>query len=248
MVHQYATNDRRIFPPSGLPLGNMQRSYQNDLPFYPANELSALSFPHDYATSAPFAPYDIWGDAFNVTAEFVNPQQARSLAATAYLMAKTSLKNQPWRTANASINFSRDSVSIGQSSTATLQVDNLSISSAQIVWEARSHEPTMANQLEVTPSFIGRYWVEAEALLPDGRRVSAASELISGAVAPSLTPVAPGTIRVSGTSGQAFLIEASEDLSNWIPVFNGIFTDQSVDWTDDTGLAGVRFYRVAAGL
>jgi hypothetical protein len=249
IVHQYASNDRRILPPSGIPLGSIQRSYQNDLPYYPGNELSALTFPHDYASSAPHAPYDVWGDAFNVTAEFVNPQQARSLAATAYLMAKTSLKNQPWRTASATINFSRASVPIGQTSTATLQLDGLPIENAQVVWEARSQEPTFASQLNVTPNFIGRYWVEAEVLLPDGRRISAAGEFDSTAVAPTIVPVSSTSVRVSGTLGQAFLIEASEDLATWVPVFNGIFIDNSFEWTDDTGSSSsARFYRVIAGL
>lgn len=249
IVHQYSTNDRRLLPPSGIPLGSIQRGYQNDLPYYPGTELSGLTFPHDYASTAPHAPYDVWGDAFNVTTEFVNPQQARSLAATAYLMAKTSLKNQSWRTANATINFSRATVPIGQSSTATLQLDGLPLDNAQIVWEARSHEPTMANQLEVTPSFIGRYWVEAEVLLPDGRRVSAVGELDSSAIAPTIVTLSPSSVRITGTIGQAFLIEASEDLSNWIPVYNGIFATESLDWADDTGGASsARFYRVVAGL
>ncbi|HVK57265.1 MAG TPA: glycoside hydrolase family 9 protein, partial [Candidatus Kapabacteria bacterium] len=245
IVHQYSTNDRRLFPPSGLPLGSIQRGFQ-ELPFYPNNELSGMTFPHDYATTSPHAPYDIWADVFNVTTEFVNPQQGRSLAAMAYLMAKTSLKNQAWRTADATIRFSRDSVPIGQESTATLDLGNLQSAEAEIVWEARSHNPAMDTQFEVVPEFIGRYWVEAEALLPDGRRVSAVAELLSSAIAPQITMENAG-IRVSGTVGQSFVIEGSEDLVTWVPVFNGIFTTDTVDWIDDNPTS-VRFYRVLAGL
>ncbi|MGZ8920101.1 MAG: glycoside hydrolase family 9 protein [Limisphaerales bacterium] len=248
MVHQYAINDRRILPPSGLPLGSLQRGYQNELPLYP-NELSGLTFPHDYATSAPHAPYDVWGDVYNVTTEFVNPQQARSLAATAYLMAKTSLKNQPWRTETASISFSKPSVPIGVSSTATVNLGNLPRDGAQIVWEGRSAEPIIGSQLELTPTFIGRYWVEAEALLPDGRRVSAVAELTSGAFAPEIVASSRFGVRVSGTVGQTFVIQGSEDLQNWFPVSEGTFTSDTVEWTDENGLENrARFYRVAAGL
>ncbi|HEX7859456.1 MAG TPA: glycoside hydrolase family 9 protein [Verrucomicrobiae bacterium] len=249
MVHQYATNDRRILPPSGLPLGSIQRTYQADLPLYPGTELSGMTFPHDHATSAPHAPYDVWGDAYNLTTEFVNPQQGRSLAAMAYLMAKTSLKTQPWRTSTATINFSKQSVAIGESSTATLDLGSLPAANAQIVWEGRSHEPAVGPQYAITPSFIGRYWVEAEALLPDGRRVSAVAELGSGAVAPTITPLSNYGMRVSGTTGQAYVIEASEDLLDWIPVFNGIFTTAPFDWTDEEAVgARVRFYRLVSGL
>jgi hypothetical protein len=247
MTHQYATNDRRILPPSGLPLGNIQRGYQTDLPLYP-NELSGLSFPPDQATAAAYAPYDIWGDAFNVTTEFVNPQQARSLAVTASLMAKTPLKTQPWKTPNARIELTASNVEVGDSATATLHCDDLDLAQAQVVWEARTQEPHMASELELTPGFVGRYWIEAEALLPDGRRVAATGELISGAAAPKITGVSAQTVRISGTVGQSFVIEASGDLINWIAIGNGTFTSESQEWSDQFGTdLSVRFYRVATG-
>ena len=251
MVHQYAVNDRRALPPSGLPLGNLQRGYHDGLPLYPGTELSGLSFPHDYASSSPHAPYDIWGDVYNVTTEFVNPQQARSLAATAYMMAKTSLKNQPWRSAEATINFSKATVPIGVASSATLQVSGMPTDGAQIVWEGRSHEPAMASQFEVTPAFIGRYWVEAEAVLPDGRRVAAANELTSSALAPQIVATSQFGIRISGVAGQTFTIEGCDNLlsQEWFPVMTGTFTSETFDWTDESGPQNTaRFYRVAAGL
>jgi hypothetical protein len=249
MVHQYATNDRRTLPPSGLPLGNMQRGYQEALPFFPANELSGLTFPHDYATNAPHGPYDIWGDAYNVITEFVNPQQARSLAATAYLMAKTSLKNQPWRSGTASISFSKESVPVGVASTATVHVGDLPLNGAQIVWEGRSQEPFMGSAFEITPAFIGRYWVEAEVLLPDGRRLSATNELATTALSPQITATSQFGVRISGTVGQSFVIQGSEDLFNWNPVVNGTFTADTFDWEDPDGPGSTRrFYRVVTGL
>ena len=248
MVHQYAINDRRTLPPSGLPLGNIQRGFQADLSLYP-NELPALSFPYDYAVSAPYAPYDVWGDVYNVTTEFVNPQQARSLAVAAYLTAKTSLKTQAWRNASARIALSAPAVAIGSSATASLQSDDLDLSKAQIVWEARGHEPVLAQEMILTPSFVGRYWVEAEAVLPDGRRVCAVGELASGAVAPKIISTSAQSVRISGTAGQAFAIEASTDLQNWIAVAQGTFSSEDHEWKDDSGAElPFRFYRVVAGL
>ncbi len=251
MVHQYAVNDRRALPPSGLPLGNIQRGYQDSLPLYPNNELSGLSFPHDYATSAPHSPYDIWGDVYNVTTEFVNPQQARSLAATAYMMAKTSLKDQQWRSAEATIQFSKPNVPINLPSIATLQVSGMPLDGAQIVWEGRSHEPALASQFEVIPTFVGRYWVEAEALLPDGRRVSAAAELLSNSLAPEIVATSQYGVRISGTVGQTFTIQGCDNLltQEWYTVVTGTFTSETFDWTDEFGDENrARFYRVAAGL
>jgi hypothetical protein len=155
MVHQYAVNDRRTLPPSGLPLGNIQRGFQADLQLY-QNELSALTFPHDAAVSAAHAPYDIWGDVYNVTTEFVNPQQARSLAVASSLMAKTSLKTQAWKQTTAHIVLSASAVEIGESATASLQADDLDLSKAQIVWEARSYEPALTQEMRLAPSFVGR--------------------------------------------------------------------------------------------
>src|SRR5438067_10240093 len=67
IVHQYAQNDRRTLPPSGIPLGNIQAgfAYLNNY----KTELGALCFPLDGASTAPYPFYDRWGDSFNVTTE-----------------------------------------------------------------------------------------------------------------------------------------------------------------------------------
>jgi len=52
IVHQYAFNDRRVLPPSGIPLGSLQRGFQSDLSLYPS-ELTPLAFPQDYGADSP---------------------------------------------------------------------------------------------------------------------------------------------------------------------------------------------------
>ena len=66
-------------------------------------ELGELSFPPDGDAGAPYPFYDRWGDSFNFSTEFVIVNQARSLAYLAWLMARTPLKNQPWKSAIARI-------------------------------------------------------------------------------------------------------------------------------------------------
>jgi len=73
IVHQYAQNDRRALPPSGIPIGNIQAGFQF-LHHY-ERELGTLSFPPDGAEEHPYPFYDRWGDSFNVTTEFVISNQ-----------------------------------------------------------------------------------------------------------------------------------------------------------------------------
>ena len=161
IVHNYAQNDRRVLPPSGIPLGNLQSGF-GWVEFY-KRELGALSFPWDGAKANPYPLYDRWGDSFNLQTEFVAVNQARALATAAWLMARTSLKQQPWQSAAATIKITTS----GKARIATLQT-SLDLSRARIVWEAQDREPIFGDQMVLTN--VGP-WIEAEAQLPDGRRV-----------------------------------------------------------------------------
>ncbi len=161
IVHQHAQNDRRILPPSGIPLGNLQSGF-GWLDYYGA-ELGALSFPWDGAKENPYALYDRWGDSFNLQTEFVVVNQARALAVAAWLMAQTPLKNQPWQSAPATIEFTPS----GSSRVATLK-SSLDLSRARVVWEAQGREPHFGDRMLLTNTVS---WIESEAQLPDGRRV-----------------------------------------------------------------------------
>lgn len=241
IVHQYALNDRRILPPSGIPLGNIQQGFPN-LSLYPS-ELPGLCFPADNAVSSPFAPYDLWGDTYNLTTEFVNPQQAHSLATTAYLMCMTSLKDQPWKPASAKVNLASSTVSVGAPASATLDGAGLDLSQAQIVWEARNQEPFMGAKFQFTPAALGTYWVEAEALLPDGRRLFASTEVSTG-TQNRVSVTAPSTVTITGVSGQTFSLEVSSDLVNWVPLVTDSFTSSSYQYFDiEAGDSAARFYR-----
>jgi hypothetical protein len=169
IVHNYAQNDRRILPPSGIPLGNLQSGF-GWLDFY-KEELGALSFPWDGAKENPYPLYDRWGDSFNLQAEFVVVNQARALTTAAWLMAQTPLRNQPWKSAPAGIEFTTS----GPSRIATLK-SSLDLSRARIVWEAQDHEPLFGDRIILTNAVS---WIEAEAQLPDGRRVYGVTNLPS---------------------------------------------------------------------
>ncbi|HEU0039300.1 MAG TPA: glycoside hydrolase family 9 protein, partial [Verrucomicrobiae bacterium] len=165
IVHQFATNDRRVLPPSGLPLGNVQAGF-GWLELY-KRELGALTFPPDGARDSPYPFYDRWGDSFNVNAEFVIVNQGRALATLALLMTQTPLTNQPWRAADARIEVQ------SPGGTATLKASGLDLHAARIVWEAENSEPRFGETFSFNPTNHAPQWIEAEAQWPDGHRVFA---------------------------------------------------------------------------
>jgi hypothetical protein len=169
IVHQYAQNDQRVLPPSGLPLGNIQGGFAW-LENY-KQELGGLCFPPDGATDAPYPFYDRWGDSFNTTTEFVVVDQARSLATLAFLMAQTPARNSIGNNALGKIEGLPATIPAGQEVTAKLSMEGIDLTNARIVWEARDQEPYIGPEFTFAAKNPGEQWVEAEAQMPDGRRV-----------------------------------------------------------------------------
>jgi hypothetical protein len=178
IVHQFAQNDRRVLPPDGIPLGNIQAGFGWNNVYQ--QDLEKLSFPSDTATDAPYPFYDRWGDAFNLTQEFVTVNQARALGYCAWLMAQTSLKDQPWKPVAGKIIGFKGKFPPQSEAQLHLAAGDLDLSSARIVWEAEGQEPFFGESFTLQPGKLGCRWVEAEAQLPDGRRVFAALDLLSG--------------------------------------------------------------------
>jgi Glycosyl hydrolase family 9. len=169
IVHQYAQNDRRILPPTGIPLGNIQAGMGWLEPY---KKLPAeLSFPTDGEGQPSYLFYDRWGDTFNLTQEFVIVNQARALAYQAWLMAGTSIRTQQWKSAVGQVRSLPTKALAKQSVSVGLEVDGLDAHVARVVWEVPGQEPAFGNQFSFTPG--KEDWIEAEAQWPDGRRVFA---------------------------------------------------------------------------
>jgi len=164
----------------------------------------------------------------------------------AYLMAMTGIKDQSWKPLSGQISFGSSDVLPGTAASASLSASGLDLSSAQIVWEGRGADPFMGNLFQVTPEFLGPYWVEAEALLPDGRRIFASSEFNSVA-GHHLTVISASQLSISGVAGQTFTLQTSNDLLNWRELITDVFTGDSYEFTDDSRSGEpVRFYRAVA--
>jgi hypothetical protein len=171
VVHQYAQNDRRVLPPIGIPLGNIQAGFAY-LDNY-KGELRALCYPQDEAAATIFPLYDRWGDSYNVRTEFVHLNQARSVAMLAMLASKTATKAQPWTAGAAQIVAPSGVVPVGVPTTLTVQAAGFNLNGARILWEGRDQEPAFGSSFSYTPKNNGVQWVEVEIQWPDGRRVFA---------------------------------------------------------------------------
>lgn len=186
LVHQFAANDRRVLPPSGLPVGNIQAG-QPHLPRYGA-ELGALSFPGDGAATAPYAYYDRWTDTHNVSVEFVIVNQARALAGLVWLAARTEAGRQPWRPAAGKITGLPEKGAAGEKVAARFVApDGLDPAEAQVIWEAADGTTGTGPDFSFTPGEFGLQWVEAEARWPDGRRAFAVVGTDARVERPSVT-------------------------------------------------------------
>jgi hypothetical protein len=177
IVDQYAENDRRVLPPSGIPLGNLQSGF-GWMELY-GKELGALSFPADSDDKAPYPIYDRWGDSFNLSQEFVIPNQARALAYLSWMMGRSPLKTQAWKATAGQITGVPNRARDGEKITASISAAGIDLSRARIVWEARDQEPAFGKTFSFAPRHGGAQWVEAEAQLPDGRRIFAVTNFVA---------------------------------------------------------------------
>jgi hypothetical protein len=171
VVDQYALNSRRVLPPDGIPIGNIQAGF-DWLGFY-GRELGNLTFPSDGDAAAPYPFYDRWSDTWNVTTEFVTVNEARSVLALSVLVNQTASVSTPWTFGTATITASATGVPIGMPITLSVQTPGLELAKARVVWEARDQQPAFGPTFTLSPANAGVQWVEVEADWPDGRRVFA---------------------------------------------------------------------------
>jgi hypothetical protein len=177
IVDQYAENDRRVLPPSGIPIGNIQAAFQF-MPNY-GSALREATYPGDDAAVGPYPFYDRWSDAFNVTQEFITVNQARGFLAAAFLACRSPLARRPWTHANATIVAPPGSAELNRPVTLRLEVPGQDLAAARIVWEARDQEPAFGPAYVISPKNNGAQWVEAELEWPDGRRAFAEGSFLA---------------------------------------------------------------------
>jgi hypothetical protein len=221
LIDLYGFADVRLLPKTGIPIGSIQEvfygtwTYQWELPF--------MCYPRDGDEVSPYAFYDRWGDAWNVSTEASTDNTVRCFAVAAWLAAQTSLASQPWRSTNATITVSTNLLPLGQPLTATLHVADTNLTTARIVWEARDQEPTFGElNFMFTPQLHdGTNWIEAEVQWPDGRRAFASNSV--AVFDPNAPPQLSNPRRLAGGFSfhlvgapfTRYLIQASTNLVSW---------------------------------
>ncbi|MCB9799670.1 MAG: glycoside hydrolase family 9 protein [Candidatus Omnitrophica bacterium] len=171
IVHQYAANNSRLLPPSGFPVGSLQSDISSAQRYRVLPRM--LSYPADDKENGNYPLYDRWSDIPNVTTEFTVPVQARSLSVAAYLMAQSPYARQPWKGETAKISMP-DKINAGEQVQVKLDAVELNLQEAQVIWEINGREVVLNGPVYLlTPQERGSQWIEAEAMLEDGRRVFA---------------------------------------------------------------------------
>ena len=176
IVDQFSENNPlAVLPKSGVPLGNISDTfYYTDL----YGPMDPLCFPTVARGSNFFALYDRWAEVHNVTTEFVHPQTAQAFISAGYLVTSASLRTQMWQRASASIVFPNGFPAFSTKCVAQLSTTQ-DLSNAQIVWDSGSapwnflgQDPTFGTNFTFIPATVGdNHNLQAEAVLPDGRRV-----------------------------------------------------------------------------
>jgi hypothetical protein len=219
VVNQYAQNDRRVLPPSGIPIGSIRESADHNLQLY-GSELSTLVFPGENADTAPFPFYDRWSDIHNVYTEFVVLNQARSFATAAFLAARTAYKTQAWSAVSQLITVPARAHT-GTPVTAVLVQPFPDLTGAKVVWEARDQEASFGtNIFTFFPQSYGTNWVEVEIQWPDGRRIFGSQEFFATNDLPTISMDAPQPfLREDGTQNGTVVIHRAGPLNQDVLVY-----------------------------
>jgi hypothetical protein len=251
IVDQYSLNDRRTLPKDGVSVANIEPGFYSTWVYQ--WELSALVYPSDNISTAPYPFYDRWCDDWNISTEGSTTDTARSFAGVAWLAARTSLAAQPWRSTNATIIAPTTARLLGQSVTVTLNVADTNLSAARIVWEASGMEPAFGGQnVTFTPGpQAGTYWIEAEVQWPDGRRAFATNSVtVSTNGPPQLSHpqrLAGGafSLMLAGAPLATYVIQVSTNLAVWNPIAtNALPANGLLTFTDSQAATfSRRYYR-----
>jgi len=171
MVSQFFENDRHRLPPTGIDYGNLASGFSYTATY--GTELGTLVFPSNGASQSPYPLYDRYSHNFNVTTEAVTMNMAWGLAAISAIAAQGPIASQSWSGMQGTIDAPGD-VPSGEPVTVKLNATGIDLSKARVTWEAKDVEPWAGGtQFTLTPTHGGPSWIEAEAMLPDGRRIVA---------------------------------------------------------------------------
>jgi hypothetical protein len=176
LVSQFFQNDRHRLPPTGIDRGNVDTGF-GYVDLY-GSELEELTFPSDGAATTSYAFYDRFAHEYNTSTEADTVNEGWGFVAAAWLAGQTAAASAPWTAEQGTIVLSTSTVPVGGTVIASfVPADGgVALGDARVTWEAQDQEPWMGStSWTFTPPLPGPKWVDAEAMLADGRRVVAAT-------------------------------------------------------------------------
>lgn len=231
-VSQIDANDSHVLPPSGTLVGCLQTG-TSWLSLY-GSQLSRFTYPADGLTNELRYPlYDRHTDVFNTLTEATVVEQGAGIAVTAAVLAEQAIATDAGRATAAQILGIPVHWPVG--TTATLRLDNseTDLTTASITWEWpdgwQSKSPTLEFRRE-SPAALS---IDAEALLPDGRRVYARASIPSINRAPAIDLATPRLALVLPTCSTFIQATVDDDIWPSLPL--------RVLWTAQEGPGPVNF-------
>jgi hypothetical protein len=192
IVHQYANfpnYDARLLPPSGVPYGNISFGSSGYLSttgpvqgcdidgyYYPRSG-DCPSCPNHCpgSPSTVFELYDRWGDYHNVIREFSTFRTANALCAAAYVHGLSGAVSPAWQHSDGYFTFLSGTPAMNVPTVVRLDTTDPSanLDEALITWDPEfEDQPSVGRTVTLKPRVTpGDTLIEAEAVLPDGRRI-----------------------------------------------------------------------------
>lgn len=178
-VNRISLNDDRRLAPPGIPIGQAVSTPHNLKPYQieGSNGLRKLFFP--FLDTFPMYDRSVT-DAYNVREEWTVATGAKLLAGHLFLMGRSAVATEPWAPRPLRIEGIADTVPVGETVHARLAYpEGLSGEEALVVWELAGTEPTTGPEFSARISAPGPARLEAEAVWPDGKRLSAVRKFLA---------------------------------------------------------------------
>jgi hypothetical protein len=231
-VSQVAANDAHPLPPSGTLVGCLQTG-TSWLALY-GNQLARYTYPADGLTNELRYPlYERHTDIFNTLTEATVVEQSAGIAVTAALLAEQSTPTGSGRAIALPILGIPPTWPVGTTATLALDGPATDLAEAAITWEWSDGWQGQSSTLSFQRETPAAFWIEAEAVLPDGQRIYARAHIPSINRAPAIHLATPRVALTLPTCST--LLQAQVDDDTWpsLPL--------SVLWTVQDGPGPVDF-------
>ncbi len=231
-VSQVAVNDTHPLPPSGTLVGCLQTG-TSWLALY-GNQLARFTYPSDGLTNECRYPlYERHTDIFNTLTEATIVEQSAGIAVTAAILAEQTLPTGPGRATEVAMLGIPTNWPAGTTVTLALDESATDLTEAAITWEWADGWQRQGTTLQFQRGSPAAFWIEAEAVQPDGQRLHARALIPSINRAPAIHLATPRLALTLPTCSTPVQAQIDDDTWPSLPL--------SVLWTLQAGPGPVDF-------